>query len=152
MKKCIFFFLLLSLLSCSTKKTAVSDFSWIVGKWEGSTDGTNFFEEWKPLKGNLIDGQGGGYSGVDTVFSEKIKIEERGDDIVYTANVEENGGGVDFKFTGYKNDSIVFENPQHDFPQRIVYFRLPENKLYACIDGLNAGKYERLEFSYQKVK
>lgn len=152
MKKISLLIFCLSLFSCSSKKVTINDFSWIEGKWNGWADGMSFYEEWNPLQGNLMDGVGGAIDNLDTVFSEKIKIEQRGEDVVYTANVAENGGAVDFKFTGYKNDSIVFENPQHDFPQRIVYFRLPDNKLYACIDGLNAGKYDRISFSYQKAK
>ncbi len=131
---------------------SISDFSWLQGKWEGTADGMNFFEEWKPISGNVMNGKGGAISGTDTVFSEKINIEQRGDEIFYIPDVKENAGPVDFKFTGIKADSIVFENPKHDFPQRILYFRLPSDKLYACIDGLEKGKYKRIEFSYQKAK
>ncbi|HLC83415.1 MAG TPA: DUF6265 family protein [Bacteroidia bacterium] len=152
MKKIIFFAFCLLSFSCGNKTVGIADFTWLQGKWMGTSEGMDFFEQWKPLQGNLLDGQGGAVSGKDTVFSEKIKIEQRGEDVFYTANVQENGGPVDFKFTGYKQDSIVFENPKHDFPQRLVYFRLPNNKLYACIDGLKAGKYSRMEFSYQKAE
>lgn len=152
MQKLFFLLICIFSISCGNKKVGVSDFTWLQGKWMGSSEEMEFFEQWKPLQGNLLDGQGGAVSGKDTVFSEKIKIEQRGEDIFYTANVQENGGSVDFKFTGYKQDSIVFENLKHDFPQRIVYFRLPNNHLYACIDGLNAGKYSRIEFSYQKAE
>ncbi len=151
--KYIIIFLLTSLFSfaCSEKKIAISDLAWLQGKWIGSSDGLNFFEEWQPLQGNVLEGRGGGVSGLDTVFSEKIKIEQRGADLFYVPSVTENGGPVDFKFVENKADSLVFENLKHDFPQRVVYFRLPGDKLYACIDGLEAGKYKRIEFSYQKV-
>lgn len=43
-----------------------------------SSEGMDFFEEWKPLQGNLVDGQFGAISGKDIVFSEKIKIKQRG--------------------------------------------------------------------------
>lgn len=152
MKKIFFLLFCISIFSCGNKKVAISDFSWLEGKWTGTAGQMNFFEEWSSLNGNCMTGKGGAISGGDTVFSESIKIEQRGEDVFYIPSVKENGGAVDFKFTGYKSDSIVFENPQHDFPQRIVYFRLPDNKLYACIDGLNAGKYDRIEFSYQKTK
>lgn len=152
MKKLLFLLVGAFLFSCGNKKTTINDFTWLQGKWEGASQDLNFFEEWKPSQENVLDGFGGGISGKDTVFSEKIKIEERADGIFYVPTVKENGGAVDFKFTGYKNDSIVFENPQHDFPQRIIYFRLPNNKLYACIDGLENGKYNRIAFFYNEVK
>lgn len=152
MKKSLVLLFCISLFACSEKKITISDFTWIQGKWTGSSEGMSFFEDWKPLQGNLMEGRGGAISGSDTVFSEKIKIEQRGEELFYIPNVAENGGPVDFKFTGYKQDSIVFENPKHDFPQRVVYFRLPNKHLYACIDGVKAGKYSRIEFSYQKAE
>ena len=152
MKKFFFLFFCLSLFACSDKKITISDFAWLEGKWTGAADEMAFYEEWQSIDGNSMSGKGGATSGMDTVFSEKLKMEQRGEDLFYIPSVQENGGAVDFKFTGYKNDSIVFENPQHDFPQRIVYFRLPNDKLYACIDGIEKGKYNRIAFSYQKAK
>lgn len=140
------------MISCNNKKPGISEFSWLEGKWAGTMQGTEFFEEWQAIKGNGMDGKGGAVLGEDTVFSEKIKIEQKGKDVFYTATVSENGRPVDFKFTGYKSDSIVFENPEHDFPQRVVYFRHPDGKLYACIDGKKSGAYSRLEFSFVKAK
>lgn len=152
MNKSILFFVCILLFSCGSKKACISDFSWLQGKWIGSSDGMDSFEQWESIVGNSMNGIGGAISGKDTVFSEKIKIEQRGEDIFYVPTVKENAGPVDFKFTGLKNDSMVFENPFHDFPQRIVYFKLPDNKLYACIDGLNKGKYSKIGFSYKKAE
>ena len=152
MRKFILFLFCFALFSCGNKNVSISDFSWLQGKWEGSSDDLYCFEQWQSFSGNSMNGIGGAVSGKDTIFSEKIKIEQRGEDVFYIPTVKENGGAVDFKFTGYKNDSIVFENPLHDFPQRIVYFKLPNNQLYACIDGFKKGKYVRVGFSYKKAE
>jgi hypothetical protein len=140
------------LFSCGNKKTTLADFEWLQGKWTGNTDGTDFFEEWQPKNGKMMKGFGGAVVGKDTVFSEKVSIGEREDGVYYTAIVQQNSGPVSFKFTGYKNDSIIFENPAHDFPQRIIYYRLPDGGLYACVDGKNFGKYNREEFRFSKAK
>jgi hypothetical protein len=153
MKKAILFIgVAMIVVSCSNKKNNISDFSWLSGKWSGIVNGSEFFEAWQPLQGNLLSGMGGAVMNNDTVFSEKIRIEQRGEDIFYTATVSENGGPVDFKFTGYKSDSLVFENQEHDFPQRVVYFKHSNDKLYACIDGKKSGVYSRMEFSLLKAK
>jgi len=44
----------------------------------------------------------------------------------------------------------VFENPQHDFPQRISYKLNPDGTLLAAIDGTKAGKIRRVEFPYKR--
>lgn len=140
------------MISCRDEKPSISDFAWLQGKWVGTTDGTDFFEVWQPASGKLMTGKGIGVSDADTLFSEKIQIEQRADELFYTASVSENAGPVDFKFTGYMDDSIIFENPQHDFPQRVIYYRLPNDKLYVCIDGKDKNAYSKIEFSFQKSK
>jgi hypothetical protein len=152
MQKIVSLLLSALLFSCSAPKNNVEDFDWLQGQWIGASGEMKLFENWEPLKDNALKGEGGGYVGADTAFCEAIKIEQRGDTLFYVVSVKGSNELVDFKFTGYKMDSAVFENPLHDFPQRILYFQLPNNKLYACIDGLNAGKYERVEFFYEKVK
>ena len=45
---------------------------------------------------------------------------------------------------------IVFENPKHDFPQRIGYER-KGNALLAWIEGTQNGKVRRIEFPYLRT-
>lgn len=144
----IYFFLVF--VSCNTKNISLSDFSFLQGKWSVCADSLEYFEEWFPANDFVMQGKGGGLRGKDTVFFETIKIEQRGTDFFYVVRVIENDLPLDFKFTGFKNDSIVFENPSHDFPQRIIYFRLSLNSIFACVDGMDAEKYSRIEFQYQK--
>ncbi len=150
MKKIFFFFPLLIFLSCSSKKSDISQFGWLSGKWVGTVKGEIFYEEWSEPQGMIMTGHGYEVKGNDTVFSENIKIEQRGTDFFYIPDVKENNGPVDFKFTGASNDSLIFENPQHDFPQRIVYFHTSGHQMYACIDGKNKGQYMRVEFPFER--
>ena len=143
--------LLFLLSACADKKKSVEQFSWMTGKWKGTANQTVLVEEWQPVKNNVLAGTGFAISGKDTTFAERLKIEQRGDDFYYIPTLPKNGP-VDFKFTGLKNDSIVFENPQHDFPQRIIYFQQSPEKMYACVDGIDKGSYFRVEFFYTKEK
>src|SRR6476620_11848008 len=120
----------------SWKRSADLDsFSWLSGKWVGRYDSIPIFEQWKAKEGNVMYGRGGVLSGKDTVFAEKIQIEEREDGLYYVAIVNGNPESVDFKFTGFKNDTAVFEDPAHDFPQRVLYYKNEDGTFYACVDG-----------------
>lgn len=152
MQKATFFLFCFLIFSCGDNKVTISDFSWLQGKWTGVSSDEIIFEKWTIASNGSMDGFSGSISNGDTIYTETVKIEQRGNDIFYVPSVKHNGGPVDFKFTGYKNDSIVFENPLHDFPQRVIYFKLSNNKLYACIDGLSKGKYMRMEFPYEKAE
>jgi len=45
---------------------------------------------------------------------------------------------------------VVFENLQHDFPQRVGYKR-DGDALLAWIEGPRNGQTRRIEFPYRKV-
>ena len=45
---------------------------------------------------------------------------------------------------------MVFENPKHDFPQRIRY-RLKGDTLHARIEGTINGKERAIDFPYQRA-
>lgn len=149
MKKLLFPLVLIGLMSCHKKKD-LTPFRWMSGKWKGETDRSVLYEEWSAVQNDKMYGKSWEMQGNDTVFSEAITLEQRGDDFYYVANVKENGGPVDFKFTGKHRDSIIFENPAHDFPQRVIYFHDADKGMYACIDGLQNGKYLRTEFRFHR--
>jgi hypothetical protein len=47
----------------------------------------------------------------------------------------------------------VFENPQHDFPTKIVYGLQADGSLLAAIEGPGRdGKPRRVEYPYKRVK
>jgi hypothetical protein len=55
-----------------------------------------------------------------------------------------------FTSTSVGETSIVFENLQHDFPQRISYERNGA-RLLAWIEGPMNGQPRRIEYAYQRV-
>jgi hypothetical protein len=42
--------------------------------------------------------------------------------------------------TSDSENNFVFENPKHDYPQKIVYKKATENSLVATISGMQQGK------------
>lgn len=81
---------------------------------------------------------------------EYLKIEERDDRLVYTATPS---GQAETSFTSaLVSDSIVrFENPAHDFPQRIVYRRIGTDSLLARIEGPRDGEMRHIDFPMRRI-
>ncbi|MDF2435758.1 MAG: hypothetical protein K0Q95_134 [Bacteroidota bacterium] len=154
MKKNVFCLILTIAVIASSceKKAELSSFAWLEGKWVGRYDSASAFEQWKITGEKSMHGAGGVLSGKDTVMVERISIEERSEGLFYMASVDGNPKAAEFKFSGFKNDTAVFENPQHDFPQRILYIKNGEDTFYACVDGKYKGKYIREEFNYKKAQ
>jgi hypothetical protein len=50
------------------------------------------------------------------------------------------------------NGKAVFENPQHDFPQRIIYRLEKDGSLAAAIEGMSKGKLKRIDFPMKRAK
>jgi hypothetical protein len=52
----------------------------------------------------------------------------------------------------YVSDTLVtFENPQHDFPKRIIYRRRGTDSLVARIEGAHNGRVRGIDFPYARV-
>ena len=90
-------------------------------------------------KSNVVDG-------FKWVLGEQSAKSLRGDammDVIFN-------GSSARKPAGLSEVILVFENPKHDFPQRIGYQR-KGNALLAWIEGTQNGKVRRVEFPYLRT-
>jgi hypothetical protein len=147
-------------LSCSynsKKKTdsqkkeetvTLSQFDWLIGDWENITDEFEFYESWKKSSDNLFIGESLMKIDGDTVFSEFVDLELDKNEIFYRVSVSDQNDGisVSFKLISCEDQKFVFNNPEHDYPQTIVYRYVAPDSLYAHIEGNLDGKYRREDF------
>jgi hypothetical protein len=56
-----------------------------------------------------------------------------------------------FKLISWKENEAVFENPSHDFPQRIIY-RRNGDALQARIEGKMNGQERGVDFPFTRAK
>ncbi len=111
----------LFLSGCTPKK---SPFGWLAGTWEiNRTAGGNRLEIWTLKKDGSFSAKGIRVEAKDTSLLEKIDLVMREDQYYYIATVPEqnNGNPIEFKMTKSEGSVFTFENPKHDFPQRIIY-------------------------------
>ena len=87
--------------------------------------------------------------GDELVTYELVVIRERGDRLVYVAHPS-GQPSAEFLSTSLSEGSVVFENPGHDFPQRIGYRRQGPS-LGAWIEGTKDGQARRVEFPYRRA-
>jgi hypothetical protein len=59
---------------------------------------------------------------------------------------------VTFKLTNSTEKQLVFENPKHDYPKKIIYTQINEDSLVAEISGILEGKATSEKFSMKKTK
>ena len=127
--------------------------SWIADKWICTDSQSVTYESWVKNSDNSLKGEAFTVKNGDTVFSEQLKIEKSGDDIFYIAIVKHNPEPVCFKLFELGNNKAVFENPEHDFPNRIIYELKNNDSLYARVEGKNKeGKSITGEFFYTRAR
>ena len=118
----------------------VSELGWMSGRWVAITNGRWTEEHWSaPRAGTMM---GYSWTGEGEAISEYeyLRLQAAEDDgIVYLA--QPNGGaGVGFYLARSEGTSATFENPTHDFPQRIRYVRDGDTMVatISAMDGSHA--------------
>jgi hypothetical protein len=131
---------LMLMISC-TDAAKIEQLDWMLGTWEGIDDNElTFVEVWNKGTGNSMYGSGATITpDGDTLFKETLKIELVEGTPYYVATVPENPGPVLFKLVESDDNHCVFENLEHDFPQRISYRLETKNTLSVKLEGFENG-------------
>ncbi len=132
----------------------VSKFAWMSGCWEarGNEKSQLISENWMSPAGTSILGMGRTVKENRTVGYEFMRIEVRGMDYYFVAQPMGNATETAFKLTTSQPTSATFENPEHDFPQKIMYWKDGADFLRARIEGKVDGKAESMDFRMKRVK
>ena len=137
----------------SPQTVTVDRFSWLSGCWEGRVGDAVVEEIWSKPAGMTLVGVGRTVKNGRTQSFEFMQIREDKGTLVYLAQPQ-GRAAVPFTFNP-KPDSdpnlTTFENPTHDFPQRVIYEH-KGNMLLASIEGTLKGKLEREEFLMRRVR
>ena len=144
-------FIIFLTLSITTEPTTLADISWISGDWQTAPGGRAQIEEhWTEAAGAMMMGMSRTVTGDKTVEFEYLRIEQRADGIYYVAHPKARCPGTDFKLTRASATEAVFENPQHDFPKRIIYRKTADDALTATIDGGEGTK--AMSYAFRRMK
>lgn len=132
--------LALLLAAQSAPAARVSDLSWMSGRWLTGENGRWTEEIWSGPRGGTLMGFSWSGEGAAIDAYEYIRVQPGEDDeIIYLA--QPNGGaGIGFYLVRAEGMSATFENPDHDFPQRIRYVRDGDTMVATIsrMDGSNA--------------
>lgn len=146
--------LLIILISCKQKENKKVDvFNWLNGQWTMNTDDGMVTEEWKTYNDSLMEGKSDFVKGDSVIPFETIRLFRRGIDFYYEAKAarQNNEQPVEFKLSSFSDSGFVAENPQHDFPKRIIYRLINKDSIHAFIDGGISMPEKRADFYYKKI-
>jgi hypothetical protein len=133
-------------------KPTLQDFAWLAGHWRIEQADRLIDEHWMAPAGGLMMGMARNvHGGKLREYEFTLLRQEANGDILYVASPSRQTE-TSFKLTSLRNGEAVFENPQHDFPKKIMYTRQADGSLLAAIEGPGRdGKPRRVEYPFKRV-
>lgn len=128
----------------------IGDVSWLAGCWasDGAEPGSG--EQWTEPAGGSMFAVSRTVRGGKTTAYEFLRIIETDDGGLLYIALPSGQSLTTFVMIAISPDEVVFENPNHDFPQRVAYRRYA-SRLVGRIEGTVNGQDRRIEFPMTAV-
>ena len=134
----------------AAQTTSVEQLGWLTGCWELRTPTRIVEESWmRPRAGTML-GMGRTVVRDSMTEHEATLIRVTNGKLAYHANPS-GQRPTTFPAIVVTADSVIFEAPEHDFPQRVGYARRGADSLIAWIEGTSSGRTRRIPFPYKRV-
>jgi hypothetical protein len=137
--------LLLALLAATDVAAPQPLPEWMTGSWTTAGAADEWTEEWwTPPRAGIMLGASRSGKAEALGFFEHMRIIRLGDQVAYCV-MPQGKTSTCFKAVAADAASITFENPAHDFPQRVAYRREGE-RLVGEISGLKGERLQRWRY------
>ncbi|MEQ1911955.1 MAG: DUF6265 family protein [Vicinamibacterales bacterium] len=126
----------------------IAQVAWLSGCWVQQTGQTTVEEHWMPPRGGTMLSVGRTTRNGNLVEYEFVALREQDSRLAYQAHPS---GQPTTTFLSIQvgEDVVVFEDPAHDFPQRVGYRKAGADALDAWIEGTVRGQPRRVDFKYR---
>jgi len=140
----------LATVAIAQQPARVASLQWMAGTWSVSQGEETVTESWVGPGNGLMVAVNLTTTGTTRKSFEFLRIGDTPEGFSYFASP---GGrpAVEFKMKEQAGQRVVFENPAHDFPRRILYWREGEN-LMARVEGSIGGKERNEEWRFSRAR
>ena len=135
-------------------KPSLETVGFISGCWEISRQDREALtqEQWMAPAGGAMIGMARNVRNGKMASFEFLRIVQNETGIHYIAKPSQSKDETSFKLVKWAPNEAVFENPDHDFPQRIIYRRPNAGALSARIEGTMNGKMTGMDYPFTRAK
>ncbi len=143
--------LALALQATSAQPTAIDKLGFISGCWTlVQPNGTKIEEQWfAPAAGAMLGMSRSVRDGKLREY-EFMRIVPAADGKLQYVAIPSGQAESAFPLKELAENAVTFENPQHDFPQRILYRLVDKDTLVARIEGSIGGQARSADFPYRR--
>ncbi len=132
-------------------KPRSADLAWLGGAWASVDVGVETEETWLAPKGGVMLGMNRTTKNAANAGFEFMRLEDRPGGVVFLAQPS-GKPPTEFPLKELKGKRAVFENPAHDFPQRVIYRMDHRGRMVGRIEGQLGGAERALEWVFERVK
>jgi len=129
----------------------IDDLAWLSGCWAAANQESGSGEQWMPPAGGTMLGVSRRVHGGKTVAFEFIRITEQDDGKLVFIASPSGQETASFSMTSIGDREVIFENPDHDFPQRIIYRLISDQDLLGRVEGTIDGAEKGVDFPMKKI-
>lgn len=144
------------LLACGAVPAAAQELkaegnrlAWLAGCWRSESARRTLDEWWLPPAGGTLMGMSRAVRADSVMSWEFIRIEPVNGRLSYVAQPSGQPQAI-FPATLVSDTLAVFADPEHDFPQRVIY-RARGDSLLARVEGVVQGQERYVEFAYARA-
>ena len=131
------------------RAASVETVKWMAGCWSSSAAGDDTHEYWFAAGADAMIGIGRTVKGGQLASYEHMVIRGTPAGLAFIATPS---GQREATFIASRASAtgVTFENPAHDFPQRVIY-RLEKDSLRARVEGTQNGKVRGFDVQYRRI-
>ena len=130
----------------------ITELGWLGGCWHSDRDKQQITEQWMRPSGGTMLGINRRVDAGKTIAFEFMRIQQEDNGEIYFIAQPSGQKEAHFKLTKATDDEVIFENPEHDFPQRVIYRKRKDGSLLGRIEGLRDEEETAIDFPMQRAR
>jgi hypothetical protein len=130
----------------------LADVAWLAGCWAAAGGEAGSGEQWMAPAGGTMFGIGRTVRQQRTVAHEFMQIRVDADGRLAFVARPSGQREATFPAASVSATEVVFENPSHDFPQRVIYRRTGAETALGRIEGLRNGQPRAIDFPLRRER
>ena len=131
---------------------SVSDLDWLAGCWASDGQEAGSGENWMRPAGGMMLGVSRTVRAGKAIAFEFMRISESEDGGIAFIAAPAGQNATSFNLIALGDRAVAFENPAHDFPQRIIYRLVSATRLLARIEGTIDGEVRGVDFPMMRTE
>jgi hypothetical protein len=129
----------------------IASLTWLAGTWQGPIWGGTWTTQYTTPAGGMVLSTSKLLRGGKAAYFEFERFDVQGGDVVLNP-YPKGSPAAKFKLVALEGKKATFENPKNDYPSRIVYHRVADDRLVITLSAPHHESDKRDVFDLKAVK